>query len=97
MEERAPDRGRDARKREGHHVLQLNLNLCLFLQAFNAITESEYVILGPICYFFLVSTICLLEIVTSIHVPNLLCKFFCLQILKQLFVMPLWLSGRALV
>ena len=48
--------------------------------------------------FFLVSMICLLEIATFIHVPNLLCKFFCLQILKQLFVlfyvMPLWLSFR---
>ena len=101
MEERAPDRGRDARKREGHHVLQSNLNLCLFLQALNAISESEYVKLGPICFFFLVSTIRLLEIATFIHVPNLLCKFFCLQMLKQLFVLiyvkPLWLSGKALV
>ena len=52
-------------------------------------------------HFFLISMICLLEIVTFIHVPNLICKFFCLQILKQLFVviyaMPLWLSGKALV
>ena len=50
-----------------HRVLQLNLIICLFLQALNAISDSEYVKLGPMCCFFLVSTICLLETVTFIH------------------------------
>jgi hypothetical protein len=50
-----------------HSVLQLNMNLCLFLQAFNAISESEYVKLGPMCCSFLVSTIWLLEIGTFIY------------------------------
>ena len=37
------------------------------------------------CWVFLVSTICLSEIVTFIHVPNLLCKFFLLTNFKTTF------------
>ena len=36
-----------------HRVLQLNLILCLFLQALNAISYSEYVKLGPMWGFLL--------------------------------------------
>jgi hypothetical protein len=44
-----------------HSGLRLNLNLCLFLQTFNAISESEYVKIGSMCIFFLISMICLSE------------------------------------
>ena len=44
-----------------HRGLRLNLNLCLFLQTFNAISESEYVKIGSMCIFFLISVICLSE------------------------------------
>merc|ERR1712129_179806 len=44
-----------------HSGLRLNLNLSLFLQTFNAISESEYVKIGSMCIFFLISVICLSE------------------------------------
>ena len=44
-----------------HSGLRLNLNLCLFLQTFNAISESEYVKIGSMCIFFLISVIGLSE------------------------------------
>ena len=72
--------------------LQSNLNLCIFLQAFNAISEWEYVKKESMCIFFLISMICLLENVSFIdfkcnmgNVPYSLYKVCCLQILKQCF------------
>ena len=47
--------------RWSHSGLRFNLNLCLFLQTFNAISESEYVKIGSMCIFFLISMICLRE------------------------------------
>lgn len=44
-----------------HPGLRLNLNLRLFLQTFNAISGSEYVKIGSMCIFFLISVICLSE------------------------------------
>ena len=34
-----------------HRGLQLNLNLCLFLQTVNSMSESEYVKIGSMCIF----------------------------------------------
>ena len=44
-----------------HSGLRFNLNLCLFLQTFNAISGSEYVKIGSMCIFFLISVIGLSE------------------------------------
>ena len=45
-----------------HCGLKLNMNVCLFLHTFNAISESEYVKLASMCYFFLISMICFRDI-----------------------------------
>ena len=44
-----------------HSGLRFNLILSLFLQTFNAISESEYVKIGSMCILFLISMICLSE------------------------------------
>ena len=94
-----------------HSGLQTNLNLCIFLHAFNAISEWEYVKKESMCIFFLISMICLLENVSFIHFK---CNMGHIQfmfhiyytefvpykswnnILIVLCVMPPWLSGKAL-
>ena len=45
-----------------HSALELNMNVCLFLQTFNAIFESKYQKLASMCYFFLISMICFQDI-----------------------------------
>ena len=45
-----------------HSALELNMNVCLFLQTFSAIFESEYLKLASVCYFFLISMICFQDI-----------------------------------
>ena len=74
-----------------HSGLQMNLNLCIFLQTFNAISEWEYVKKEWMCSFFLISMICLIENVSFIyygshssHVSYLLYRVCCLQVLKKL-------------
>ena len=87
------------------------MNLYIFLQAFNAISEWEYVKIGSMCSFFLISMICLLENVTFIHFR---CNLGHIQVMFHIYytdfvaykswnnilivfyVMPPWLSGKAL-
>ena len=94
-----------------HSGLLLNLILCLFLQTFNAISESQYVKIGSMCSFFLISMICLLGNVSFIHFK---CNMGHIQFMFHIYytefvaykcwnnilivfcVMPPWLSGKAL-
>ena len=48
-------------------VPTVEFELCIFLQAFNAISEWEYVKKESMCIFFLISMICILENVSFIH------------------------------
>merc|ERR1712129_164689 len=80
-----------------HSGLRLNLNLCLFLQTFNAISESEYVKIGSMCIFFLISVIGLSEkqLYTFLgsnlsHVSYQLGKGCCLPTFPQYFAHNLY-------
>ena len=50
-----------------HSALQSNLILLNLLLTSDAISESQYVKIGSMCNFFLISPICLLENVTFMH------------------------------
>ena len=85
-----------------HSGLWLNLNLCLFLQTLNAISESEYVKIGSMCIFFLISVICSSENKT-LYISRVKFKSCFISIKQRLLftnfatiVCSSWLSGRAL-
>ena len=85
-----------------HSGLRFNLILSLFLQTFNAISESEYVKILSMCIFFLISVICLSENTTLYifrsnlsHVSYQLGKGCCLPIFPQYFAHNLYNASVA--
>jgi hypothetical protein len=65
-----------------HRGLRLNFNLCLDLQTFNAISESENVKIGSMCVFYLISVICLSEN-TTLYIFRVKFKSFSISINKR--------------
>ena len=86
-----------------HRGPRLNLNLCLFLQTFNAISESEYVKIGSMCIFswfqqFFYQKIQLYTFLGSnlSHVSYQLGKGCCLPIFTQYFAHNLYNDQKSL-